>query len=61
MLNKCILTVEGNNHKKNKMKAINDYHMQIHDFVVVDTHASILPLEVIVTYATVLNLSLLIN
>jgi hypothetical protein len=58
MLNKCILTIEGNNHRQNKIKAINDYHIQIHDFVVVDTHATILPLRVIVTYATILNSSL---
>jgi hypothetical protein len=61
MLNKCILTIEGNNHRQSKIKAINDYRMQVHDFFVVDTHVVILPLRVIVTYATILNSSLPTN
>jgi hypothetical protein len=35
--------------------------MQVHDFVVVETHAIVLPLRAIVAYLTILNSSLSTN
>jgi hypothetical protein len=55
MLNKFVLTVDGKNHWKYQIGAINDYYKQVHDFVVVETHATILSLGIVLAYVIVLN------
>jgi hypothetical protein len=55
LLKKSIMTVETNNHWKYQIKAGNDYHKQIHDFVDVETNVTILPFGVVLAYAIVPN------
>ncbi len=54
LLDKFVVMVETNSHWKYQIKAVNDYHNEIHDFVGVETHV-VLPFGVVMAYATVPN------
>ncbi len=55
LLNKSIVNVQTNNHWKYHIKVVNDYHKQIHDFVVIETHVIVLPFGAILTYVIIPN------
>jgi hypothetical protein len=55
LLNKSVVTIETNNHWKYYIKAVNDYHKQIHDVMAIETCVVIIPFGVVMAYAIVLN------
>jgi hypothetical protein len=55
LLNKFVKMVETNSHWKYQNRLVNDYHKEINDFVVVETHIVVLPFGVIMAYVTFPN------